>query len=187
MKKVLMITLVMVLSAGAASAQVGNIGLFADVNGTDCVIEDGAGLITFYAVHVLAVCATACSYAAVVPACWTGGLWLSDTPQFGVTIGNSQTGVNVGYGSQLGSPINTLAINVFGAGTTATCCVMTVTPAPGTASGQIEVVDCNNDLFQIGTSNGSGIISNVATNCPCNVATEESTWGAVKNIYSGQQ
>ena len=75
------------------------------------------------------------------------GLYLSDTAVFPVTIGSSQTGVAIGYGACLAAPIHILSINVFCQGLTPPCCYYSVLPDPQTLSGQIEVVDCANNLL----------------------------------------
>ena len=180
MKKALLLTLVLMLSASMAFAQAGSVGLFADMGGTDCNLPDVApGLTPYYAVHVYHAGATACQFAAPMPACMTA-TYLSDTAVFGVTIGNSQTGVAIGYGTCQGAPTYVLAINYFTSGTTPPCCLYPVVPDPNVASGKVEVVDCTNALL-FGTG-GAGIV-NSTPNCDCNVPVEDSTWGQVKALY----
>ena len=186
MKKLLMMTFVLALSATTAFAQAGNIGVFSDVNGTDCNLADTApGLLSFYAVNVNAVGSTACQFAAVLPSCWTGSgaSWLSDTGVWPVTIGNSQGGVSVGYGQCLSGSIQALTINVFAQGGAPACCQVTVSADPNLPSGQIELVDCGGGLEQVGSVGGTLTINSDGT-CDCDVATQESTWGTLKAIYS---
>jgi len=182
MKRLFLITLVAVFSASVAAAQVGNIGLFADNAGADCNIVDNAvGLKPIYVVHVNAANVSAVQFSAVVPACF-GASFLSDTAVWPVTVGNSQTGVAVGYGVCLSSPIHVLTINVFAQGLASTCCQMTVAPHSAASSGEIEVVDCANDLFLLGTIGGTVTI-NPDGSCMCSIGTEETTWGQVKALY----
>ena len=183
MKKTLLFTLVLMLSASMAFAQGGSIGVFADAAGTSCNLIDGAvGLLSFYVVHTLTPGASASQFYAPMPACMVAATYLSDGSVFAVTIGNSQDGVAIGYGACLVAPIHVLTINFFGGGATTPCCYYGVFPDPLVASGQIEVVDCaENLLFATG---GIGIVNGDAT-CLCNnVPTRDTTWGQVKALFS---
>ncbi|MFQ5511089.1 MAG: hypothetical protein ACE5EO_04505, partial [Candidatus Krumholzibacteriia bacterium] len=163
----------------------GVIGLFADPAGADCNLQDAApGLLPVYVVHTLTPGATASQFAAPIPACWTGAVYLSDTGVWPIAIGNSQTGVAIGYGTCLASPIHILTINYFVQGGGALCCPYDVLPDPRAPSGQIEVVDCSN-LLGIGT--GREAVINPSGGCLCGTAlpVEETTWGRVKAIYYG--
>jgi len=182
MKKALLLTAVMIFGATAAFGQAGTVGLYSDPVGSDCHLPDlTAGLNPYFAVHTNTAGATAVQFSAPMPGCYTAGLWLSDTPVYGVTLGNSQIGVAIGYGICVPGPNHVLTINIFGQGLGGTCCAWSVVPDPNVPSGQIEVVDCAAQLLF-----GAGFTSYVNGNdtCPCTVATEESTWGQVKSIYS---
>jgi hypothetical protein len=182
MKKALLLTVAIMCAATVAFGQAGTIGLYADAAGADCHIPDTvAGLYTVYAVHTNTAGATASQWAAPLPSCYLG-IWLSDTPVYAVTIGNSQSGVAIGYGVCLAGPIHVLSISLFNQALTGSCCAWTVIPDPNVPSGQIEVVDCVNALLY-GTGFTSYINGNI-NDCPCTVGTEETTWGAVKSIYS---
>ena len=98
MKKTLLITCVLMLSASMAFAQAGRIGIFGDATGAteSCGVTDAAaGLLPVYVVHTETAGATACQFAAPMPDCFTasGATFLSDSPQFPVAIGGSQTGI----------------------------------------------------------------------------------------------
>jgi len=181
MKKTLLFTLVLMLSASMAFAQGGSIGVFSDAAGTSCNLIDGAaGLLSFYVVHTLTPGASASQFIAPAPACMLGASYLSDTAPFSVTIGNSQNGVAIGYGACLAAPIHILTINFFGGGLTTPCCYYGVFPDPLVAAGQIEVVDCaENLLFATG---GEGVINPDAT-CQCDVPVYDTTWGQIKSIF----
>ena len=182
MKKALLLTLVLMVSATKAFAQGGSVGMFADMGGTDCNLTDAApGLASYFAVHVYHAGATACQFSAPMPACMIGATYLSDTAVFGVTIGNSQTGVAIGYGTCQGAPTHVLTINYFAGGATTACCRYPVLPDPNVVSGLIEVVDCTNAL--ISATGGMGIINPDQT-CFCDVPVEDSTWGQVKALYT---
>ena len=86
-----------------------------------------------------------------------------------------------GYGSCEPAPTHVLSISYFGAGLSTACCLFPVGADPNVASGQIEIVDCANNLIF-----GSGYIGVVNGNATCTcdaVPTSENTWGGVKALY----
>ena len=185
MKKVLLTTVILMFSASLVFAQAGRIGIFGDATGavTSCaVVDDAPKLLPLYVVHVDAPSVTASQFMAPQPACMDG-TWLSDTAVFGVTLGNSQTGVAIAYGACLASPVHILTINIFASGTTAPCCVYPVTGDVNLPSGLIEIVDCADNLYY--GDGQSGVINPDAT-CACVdiVATQESSWGKIKSLYN---
>jgi hypothetical protein len=113
----------------------------------------------------------------------TGAIWLSDTPPFPILIGSSQTGFAIGYGACLASPIHVMLINYFAQGTSQTCCEYPVLPDPNVPSGQIEVVDCTQNLI---FGSGATAVVNSDMTCPCGglLKVEESTWGRIKAMYA---
>jgi hypothetical protein len=171
----------MAVLAGAAGAQAGAIGLFKDPAGTICSFEDKSpGMVAVYVVHVGTGGATACQYSAPKPNC-LAATFLSDTNVFPVTIGNSQNGVSVGYGTCRSGSIHVQTINYFTQGLTPACCRYYVIPDPNAASGTIDTVDCNSTIVVASTIR---TVINATTACPCGEPTaEESTWGQVKTLY----
>ena len=182
MKKAALLTIAMLCVASLAFAQGGSIGIFGDIGGTDCNVYDLApGLLSVYVVHVNTAGATASQFAAPTPACMAGATYLSDSSPFAVVIGSSQTGVAIGYGGCFASPIHLLTIQYFGSGLTSPCCYFEVVADPLIASGQIEVVDCAENL--IFATGGVGIVNPDGT-CLCDVPTQDTTWGKVKTLFS---
>ena len=185
MKKVLFLAFVIVFSANMAFAQAGAINIFADPLGMSCDHFPLIGTLYFaYAVHVLTPGATASQWSAPLPPCALPGmLWLSDGAIFPVTIGNSQTGVAIGYGGCFASPVHVLTLQIFVQIPTPPCCVWPVLPDPAVPSGQIEVVDCAGVVIS-SPSQPSSVINPDPT-CTCNppIAVEESTWGGIKSLY----
>jgi len=180
MKKGMLLALVLVFSASIAFAGPGSIGIFADNAGTNCNLPDAAGFGMYYIVHVNTTGSTACMYMALKPACFTGNFF-ADQNVFGVVVGNSQTGVSVGYGSCLTGNILVQTMVFMTSGTTPNCCYWTVVPHPFASSGKIEAVDCFDQKWY--PTGGQGIVKSLPS-CNCNVPAEETTWGKVKAIFA---
>ncbi|UCH82912.1 MAG: hypothetical protein JSW50_10595 [Candidatus Latescibacterota bacterium] len=182
MKSALLLFSILVMCSGAASAQSGYIGLFSDPQGIDCDLFDNvAGLCTYYVFHQATPGAIASQFSAPLPGCMVAAIWLSDTAVFPVTIGNSQNGVAIGYGSCLAAPIHILSINIFCQGLTPTCCAYPVLPDPAVPSGQIEVVDCDNNLL-VGLGSYASVNPDHSCCCYC-TPVDDSTWGEIKSLY----
>jgi hypothetical protein len=160
----------------------GSFGLYVDVQGTNCnIVDTEPGLLSIALVHTTPDGATASRFAAPIPACMTGAVWISDTAAYEV-IGNSQTGVVVPYGSCQTGRAHILTINMIVEGTSETCCYYPVLPDPNVGSGRIEVLDCSETIvFGIGEFS----VVNGDISCPCGgpVPVEETTWGSVKALY----
>jgi hypothetical protein len=182
MKKALLLSFALMLVASLAFAQAGSVGIFADPQGLSCNLVDQvpAGVKQYYVVHVYTTGATASQYRAKVPTCMTGtgAMYLADTNLFGVTIGNSQTGVAVAYGACMVGPINTQIISVFGMGLTPACCRWVVDGDP--AVGQVSGADC---AFIVFNPTGGQAMINPTSGCQCSIPTEDTTWGQVKALY----
>jgi hypothetical protein len=151
--------------------------------GDQCEIYDQSpGLLTIYVVHTNTTGATASRWSAPMPSCMVGATFLTDQPVFGVNIGNSQTGISIGYAACLTGPIHILSMLFFGSGLSSSCCRYDVYPDPGAVSGQIEVVDCANNLLW--TTGSPGFV-NPDQGCVCGlVPVEQTTWGRVKSLYA---
>lgn len=187
MKRTAFFSLILVFCASFAFAQAGGINLFQDPGGASCdLVPTGVGTLwSVYAVHVLSPGATACQFSAPVPACAAGGaMWLSDTGVYGVTIGDSQNGVAIGYGVCVASPNHVLTINLFVQGVIPNCCLWPVLPDPNVPSGMVEVVDCANNLLTVSSQASAVINSDASCDCFEPLPTETSTWGKVKALYS---
>jgi len=189
MKRLLLMTFVLVVGATSVMAQYGRVGIFGNATGTNCAITDAAvALLPVYVVHIGATGATAVQYTATKPACTTAS-YLSDTNVFSVTLGNSQTGMAIGYGACLTGDIHVQTINLFGSGTTPACCIYPITCHPdGVSTGscarvKIDVVDC---AFVVQDAPGqSGVINSTgACTCEMIIPVQESSWGQIKALYS---
>lgn len=199
----LILALILVLCvASPVLGQTDYISVSGDPYGSDCFLWDVApGLVTYYVVHYAWVGATASQFWAPKPWC-LGAVYLADAAVFPVTIGDSQTGVSIGYGSCLNGPIHVLTLNFFAQGTSPNCCCYFIYPHPQSETGDIEVVDCNDNLNS--AYGWLGYINTDYLTCICTVAgrtagekpagpygcindpiaVEQATWGKVKALYS---
>jgi hypothetical protein len=177
MRKVLLLTGVLMISAATVPAQNGNIGIFADQAGTSCNISSASPLLYVYFVHVNAVGATASQWAAPAPPCMTA-THVMDIVPFEV-LGNTVTGIAVPYGTcKTGTFCLISALYYVTAAEP--CCHWPVVADPYVASGKVEIADCEYNLTY-GT--GGQAIVNATESCNCNVPFENTTWGQVKAIY----
>jgi len=160
-------------------------GVFGDPEATTCNLFDQApGLMTFYVVHVLTAGATASQFAAPVPSCMTGAAYLGDSSPFGVVIGNSQTGVSIGYGGCLSGPIHLMTVRLFVQGLSEPCCLYPVTPDLEHSEPKIWMVNC--DFIQLEAASAYAVVNPTGA-CQCSsVKTEEATWGKIKSMYSDE-
>jgi hypothetical protein len=180
MKFFVLTSIVFLVSTLSAHAQGGVIVLSSDPSGANCNLTDKtAGICSYYVVHADASGVTAAAFSAPAPSCFSA-TWLSDTPEYPVTLGDTQTGVSVGYGSCLASPVHILTINFFSQGMTGECCDYLILPHPDGTSGEIEAVDCAENLL---FASGGRAVINANAGCPCGYAAEASTWGKVKTLY----
>lgn len=187
---VLVIVFLVLLSWAPAFSQPGLLGVYADTAGQDNCLIDAVGVLQFHVVHTLTAASTGSRFSAPLPFCASNVLWLADQSPHAITLGNSQTGVTVGYGACLGQPIHVLTILYLGQGQTNGCFCYPVLADPSSVTGSIEVFDCAGGMSTtLGVEN---IITNGQSNCcipfgncdtTCTVPTEESTWGNIKSLY----
>jgi len=185
MKKVLLLTFVLMVVASMAFAQAGRVGIYnSPTPGSvdDCGITDAApGLVSVYLVQRGTGGSTAVQFAAPVPGCFTGQ-WLSDTAVWPVSVGNSQVGVGVGFGTCQTGDVHVLTVNIFAQGTTPTCCGWGVVPDPREEPPVLVYTDCDFELLPI--LGQPGVINGDAT-CTCSslTAVEDTSWGQIKALY----
>ena len=170
--------------AGVAFGQGGTIGLYSDPAGTSCqAVDDGVGILKAYVIHSGSAGASACSFSAPLPSCMIGAAWGGDERRLPVTLGDSQKGVAVGYGTCREGPVHVLTINVVTSGKTTQCCPFRVLPQPLVESGKIEGVICHRDVVY---PTGGVLTINGDAFCACTGNTapvEPASWGRVKALY----
>jgi len=185
MKKALLMTMALVLIAIPAAAQQGYLGLFGDPQGENCFLLDNVpGLVSVYVVHMDSPGASAAEF--MVDLGTQQMVFLADVPTPGyVTIGTSTTGVAIGYAGCVASPNVVLRMDFFANGLSAPCSVIELLENPD--SGQIQVVDCEADGYNLVPVEGRGMFINPNENCEdCGlvpVGTEQNTWGSLKSIF----
>ncbi len=171
------------LTPALSMGQAGSIGVFANQTGTNCSISTGSpGLMNVYIVHVNTPGAVGIEYSAPKPGCFAA-TWLSDTNAFPVSIGNSQTGISVGYGTCRQGPVLVQTLNYFlAAPMTNTCCSYPVLPHPING---LNMVDCADNLLH---PTALTAIINTDASCPCGGAVAPTTPSnpAPANGASGQ-
>jgi hypothetical protein len=146
----------------------------------DIICDANPGLLSIYILYVypLPGGATGVEFSAPKPSCFTG-MYLSDTRPFPVTIGGSQTGVSIGFGTCQQPPVHVLTINYYGYGTTPPDCQYRTLPHP--VGGEVAMVDCNDNLLYL--DGGGGYINSPEGDCET-VAIEPRTWGSIKSLFS---
>jgi hypothetical protein len=163
----------------------GDIMLCQDADCYNGFIEATPGLISLHVI-VMGISSepgagvTACQFSAPVSACFNG-VFVSDTAVYPVTLGDSQTGVSIGFGVCESPPVHVLTINLFCNGPGTECCFLWARPHPDVSSGKIELVDCNQTLYY-GTG-GAVIIQPDNQNCLQYVPVQDTSWGKVKSLY----
>lgn len=168
MTRSLLITVVLLACAINALAQVNQFGVYAEPTASDCGIPfESAGSKSFYVVHTLSPGALASQFMVPLPACFPGS-WLSDDQPFATTIGDSQNGVVIAYGSCLSGTIHVLTINVFATDVPPNCCMISVVPDPSVMSGEIEIADCSSAMVY-----GTGLSYPINEDCSCDCETGE--------------
>lgn len=155
--------ILIIVAAASSFAQGGVVCLYADPDGNTCSLSDTApGVLPVYAIHVPTAGVTAVQFAAPRPACMVGATWLGDTAVYPVTLGSSQFGVSIGYGTCTTSPVHVLTINYSVIGSTLPDCAYNV--VPDQTKQYIEAVDCNTNKI-LATGGTTYVNSSLACQC----------------------
>jgi hypothetical protein len=145
--RMMVVVLAVIWFPVTVDAQYAWVGLWEDPTATSCgILDQGVQLKQIYVVVSESSGITAAQFAAPKPTCFPA-TYLSDSQVFPLTIGNSQTGVSIGFGACKTSRVHCLTIMYFTSGTTEGCCPYRVKPHPYAESGQVEFVDCADHLF----------------------------------------
>ena len=180
MKRSLLIAFCIMFGAGMAFAQVpGSIGVYADIEGTNCNLTATGGLLYIYTLHLNTDGATAATFKIEYP---VGITYIADAvPVLGdpfLYIGPSITGVAVAYGSCMSGSFAIMKTSTVGL--PANCSYVNVVADPDI--GEIEGVDCQSFRFDPAPTGGQAIINSDGS-CNCNVPVRSETWGGIKALY----
>jgi hypothetical protein len=181
-KAFMILTSLLVLTAGAAFGQTGYIGLYADPEGVDCTTSDnGNGQVTVYVIH-RAVSGTTGSQWRIEASDGFDMTYLGESLSY-VAMGNTQSGVSLSYGSCLGSQILLCTVTYATNGSSSPCSYLQVVPDPNSDSGAIEVMDCASQKY---TGTGSRLYVNPDGSCECGHVNpiEETGWGRIKAMFA---
>ena len=192
--------LLLMVFAGLANAQEirGQLQLYADDTGVDCMIPDTApGLLTVYVYYFDYFGddgISAIQFAAPKPDCFTNAVWLGDATPWPLSLGDSQLNDPHGWTIAFGAggwcqtpPVYLGSIMYLAQGLTPTCCPYPVVKADDLHP-EIPMpigVDCSlPNSFLIGVEAGTSYINGDHT-CPCiwPVPVQIKTWGGIKSLY----
>jgi hypothetical protein len=181
-KALIILTSLLVLSAGAAFGQAGYIGLYADPEGINCsVSDDGSGQVTAYVIH-RAASGTTGSQWKIEASDGFDMTYVGESLSY-VAMGNTQSGISMSYGSCLGSQILLCTITYVSNGSSSPCSYLQVVADPNSDSGAIEVMNC---ASQKNPGNGSRLYVNPDGSCACGQVNpiEETDWGRIKAMFA---
>lgn len=185
MKKFVLTVLALVVIAGPAFAQSGDISGYADAAGTNCNIGDTLpfAFIDVFFLHKHTSGGTAAQFTVTL----TGGsslVYISSTEAPGMLrLGDANVDMSIAYGGCVVGDFLIATVRYLGNGTSAACSRVTLTPAPTTPIvGEIAMVDCENPANLAVPGKGEAIINPDGT-CSCNVSVSEKTWGGIKALY----
>lgn len=183
MKKVLLLTLGLLVFASAAFAQVGGIGLYTDTPGyVNCQLVDaGAALVPIYAVAKYNTGSTGGQWMLVLGGGWNC-TYTGEIVHMPTSIGSTQAGISLGYGGCLTGDVLLVTINWFCSGLSPACAFLEVVPDPATSSDTIELVDCSFSLVE--NCPGSKLYVNNDGTCDvCGLPSQQTSWGKIKTLY----
>jgi len=181
MKKFVLITaMLLAIAATPVLAQVEGLGLFADQAGLNCEVTDAVeGIKRVYVVHLNSVGATGSEFLVDTSAS-TMALIVAAVPAGFLSIGNSDTGISIAYQECRVGTFLVLTLTFDNFGTTAPCSYLHMLEDPNA----VPPVRIWNDCFSFPHAfPGGQAIVNANGTCPCDVATEATTWGTIKALY----
>lgn len=186
MKKFVLTVFALMVVAGPAFAQSGDISGYADAAGTNCNIGDTLpfAFIDVFFLHKHTSGATAAQFAVTL----TGGstfVYINSTEAPGMLrIGEGNVDMALAYGACLSGDFLIVTVRYLANGQSPACSRVTVTPAPGSPiPGEVAIVDCESPTSNLLVPATGQAIINPDGTCACNVAVSEKTWGGIKALY----
>ena len=178
---------VLCLPGLAVSSTTGSFALTSDAEGTDCrITDDEPGQVLIHIIVREAGEVAAVQFAAPTPGCWNGVTWIGDNIAFPVSIGDTQLGLAIGFGSCLESPIYVGYMAFSTSGQSSPCCEYPVIKVIDDGFPEIPgpiMIQCPAMMEVVGLS-GAAVV-NVGSGCDCLqvVAVHSTTWGGVKEMF----
>jgi len=194
-----LLCLVCLLTPSMSFAQLNTLGVYTDERAVTCLTHDTPGPHTLYVMVRISNGATGARFRLEYSSGFTGTLLSSSSPWSNVT-GDPSTGVTVMFDTacQVGD-IAVMTLNFMFAGGSPDCSWIRTAKHPLSAAGGPEISNC---LFQFVPAywEGTHVTSGFSTDCPNDInyeehthfcrpyweptiATQASTWGAVKALY----
>lgn len=163
-----------------AVAQTDVIGLYSDQSYNDCTLSDGsARMVSVYVVHESSMGGMASQFR-LSAGSGANLSYVGETTPYTIVVGNTQSGITVGYGTCQRGDVLVVTVNYFASGTSSACSYIRVVPDPISANGTIEIVDCS---FYASEGIGSKLVINPDGTCECGLSSEETSWGRIKAQY----
>ena len=207
MRRLLAISLLIAMAPGFAYGQAGVIALYVDPTYVDCDIMDFApALVPVYVVHKLCPGATASRF--MIAASGDFAMThVGEIHHMPITLGDSRSGICMGYGVCQASDILLITVNYFAQGLSGTCSFLEVVADPTSQRGRIEMMDCAGTVLAAG---GAKLYVNSDGSCYCwysstsgesskskpedkiaaapndfcyPLPTQNGSWGQVKTLY----
>jgi hypothetical protein len=176
------------VSTAAQAQDPRHLAFFADEAGTQCeVVNTRSEIVTINMfLYGWGRGASAVTFYAPTPACWTDALWLGDAINenylwLGSTH-DSHAGLTVAFGGCKDLPLY-LGSMSFAASGSQPCCHYDVLPGLPATVNQLRIVDCDYNPVVIPYTS---VTINPNAACPCGmgpVATEETSWSRLKALY----
>jgi hypothetical protein len=164
MRAVSLCLVLFIIGSSFGFKQTGHIEVSGDEYGTSCSINDTRGLVYIYVNYYYGPPAKSISFQAPIPSCAIGLTLISESAQFSSIVGDSQTGITINFDGCVSPPQTLLTMLFVGNGTSEDCCLIVPQAHPNSASGRIEIVDCNNNVILAGGHPG---LINPAVGCYC--------------------
>jgi hypothetical protein len=191
MKKLLILALVVIfycIPSFAQDGQGGLIGLYLDTWGELCDIDDceiGVTILEIQVVHKLAPCAAGSQFMIETSDGFTGSYLGEEFPDhIPGGFGNSRTGLAIGYGDILPSPIHILTVRYLIYGTSEPNSYIRVIGDSSPPSYDTPIMaDCSDPPELHPALGGTAYINGDGTLSCTTTPIEPKTWGQIKALY----
>lgn len=169
MKSLIFGLLCIALSTSGVGASVEYIGLFTDVEGTSCSMQDSTtGVVTLYLVHKDIERESSNISFKLVPSPGFTGVWLGDEIRQGIHLGNTRDGVSISYVTCRSGDVLIGTVQYLLSGDSESCAFIEVMPIDSTeVIPLIAAADCDNRYYP---TLGARLYVNSGGTCLCGIA-----------------